>query len=72
MLHEITCFFLGGMETPNVWLITAFWTGSIVLKLGNRPTGEELSMGKVMKGFMSRPDCIIRDGERTSVGSVLL
>lgn len=29
MLHEITCFFLGGMETPNVWLITAFWTGSI-------------------------------------------
>lgn len=29
MLQEITCFFLGGMETPNVWLITAFWTGSI-------------------------------------------
>jgi len=29
MLQEITSFFLGGMETPNVWLITAFWTGSI-------------------------------------------
>ncbi len=29
MLQVITCFFLGGMETPNVWLITAFWTGSI-------------------------------------------
>lgn len=43
-----------------------------VLKLGNRPTGEEFSTGKVMKGFMSRPDCIIREGVRTNVGSVLL
>ncbi len=43
-----------------------------VLKLGNRPTWEELSMGKVMKGFMSRPDCIIREGVRTNAGSVLL
>lgn len=43
-----------------------------VLKLGNRPTGEELSTGKVMKGFMSRPDCIIREGVRTNAGSVLL
>lgn len=28
-LHEIICFFLGGTETPNVWLMTAFCTGSI-------------------------------------------
>lgn len=29
MLQEMICFFLRGWGTPNVWLITAFWTGSI-------------------------------------------
>lgn len=29
MLQEMICFFLKGWGTPNVWLITAFWTGSI-------------------------------------------
>ena len=28
-LHEMTCFFLGTKVTPNVWLMTAFCTGSI-------------------------------------------
>ena len=29
MLQEMICFFLSGCGTPNVWLMTAFWTGSI-------------------------------------------
>lgn len=29
-------FFFRGEGTPNVWLMTAFWIGSIVLKLGVR------------------------------------
>ena len=28
-LQEMTCFFLGTKVTPNVWLMTAFCTGSI-------------------------------------------
>ena len=28
-LQEMTCFFLGTMVTPKVWLMTAFCTGSI-------------------------------------------
>lgn len=29
MLQEMNCFFLSGVGTPKVWLITAFCTGSI-------------------------------------------
>lgn len=60
------------MDTPNVWLITAFCTGSIVLKFGKSPTAELLSTGKDINGLMSSEGCIIRVGVRTRAGRVVV
>ena len=60
------------METPNVWLMTAFCTGSIVLKFGKSPTAELLSTGKDMNGLMSSEGCIIRVGVCTRAGRVVV
>lgn len=60
------------METPNVWLMTAFCTGSIVLKFGKSPTAELLSTGKDINGLMSSEGCIIRVGVRTRAGRVVV
>lgn len=40
------------MVTPKVWLMTAFCTGSIVLKFGKSPTGDVVSTGNDRNGFI--------------------
>lgn len=55
-----------------MWLITAFCTGSIVLKFGKSPTAELLSTGKDINGLISNEGCIIRVGVRTRAGRVVV
>lgn len=39
MLQEMKSFFFKGEGTPNVWLMTAFWTGSICQGAGGQNAG---------------------------------
>lgn len=57
MLQEMKSFFFRGEGTPNVWLMTAFWTGSIVLKLGKRLSGVAPLKWKASKCLKSSVGC---------------
>lgn len=63
MLQEMNSFFFRGEGTPNVWLMTAFWTGSIVLKLGKRLSGVVPLRWKASKCFRSSGGCRGRAGK---------
>lgn len=62
MLQEMNSFFFRGDGTPNVWLMTAFWTGSIVLKLGKRLSGALPLRWKASKCLKSSGGCRGRVG----------